>query len=104
MALPADPVRFIEKCVVPYADPDQQAQLLAQFKYRLRRATNRGCQLRHQTLADWIAQGRYLKLNVQQALWGIQPPARRALYNDAVWEVAQKFEAEWKHIRNWERR
>jgi hypothetical protein len=103
VAQPVDPVRFIERCVVPCADPEQQTQLVAQFKDRLRRATNRGSQLRHQTLADWIVQGRYLKLNVQQALREIQPPARRALYNDATWEVAQEFEAQWKRMRGWER-
>ena len=105
MTSPADQLaNFIEKRVIPCADPDKQAELLGRFREKLRRAFNQTIAPRGTNWNNWSTNGRALKLWVRQLLLEIQPPARRALYNDEVWELVEKFEAEWKLERSRQRR
>lgn len=94
---PADPVRFIEECVVSCNDPEQQAELLERFRWKLRRAFKRRMRPGNDQLWDcWADGGRRLRLAVCRSIVKIQPPARRVLYGDVARELSEEFEAVWK--------
>ena len=99
MRYPADPVRFLEKCVVPREDLNQQSELLNAFEERLKRAFTRSITTDH-NWRFWANEGRLLRQEVRRALLKVKPPERRALYNDTVAKASDHFERTVREMKN----